>query len=222
MWGNRFTHRPELAGGAHGLILVESRSTAVRAYDSWLHNPDQAELLRLARETLQGKVLGCWCKPRACHGDVLARVANEAAAEAPVVFVQEEPARVVAEDARSAGAALVRALVTRDIVMTWPKTRTLASYVAELRRAVVEGLVINYRVPSVPKVEIQRCYMVHDGQIRGWMNVLNEQCGWRDDVVDPVTGVLMKPGLYIVRDPHWHPMTYTRPMRGFQGWRYMK
>jgi len=26
---------------------------------------------------LKGKVLGCWCKPEVCHGDVLARLADE-------------------------------------------------------------------------------------------------------------------------------------------------
>lgn len=30
---------------------------------------------RIKRE-LKGKVLGCWCHPHACHGDVLARIAN--------------------------------------------------------------------------------------------------------------------------------------------------
>jgi len=32
--------------------------------------PDGRELLRDLPE-LEGKVLGCWCKPKACHGDVL-------------------------------------------------------------------------------------------------------------------------------------------------------
>lgn len=27
--------------------------------------------------TLRGKTLGCWCKPQACPGDVLAELANE-------------------------------------------------------------------------------------------------------------------------------------------------
>jgi len=31
---------------------------------------------RVKRE-LKGKVLGCWCHPKECHGDVLARIANE-------------------------------------------------------------------------------------------------------------------------------------------------
>ena len=26
---------------------------------------------------LRGKVLGCWCAPQACHGDVLVRMADE-------------------------------------------------------------------------------------------------------------------------------------------------
>ena len=27
---------------------------------------------------LEGLVLGCWCAPKPCHGDVLVRLANEA------------------------------------------------------------------------------------------------------------------------------------------------
>ncbi|MGD9564460.1 MAG: DUF4326 domain-containing protein [Pyrinomonadaceae bacterium] len=27
-------------------------------------------------EELRGKVLGCWCSPKVCHGDVLARLLN--------------------------------------------------------------------------------------------------------------------------------------------------
>jgi hypothetical protein len=26
---------------------------------------------------LKGKKLGCWCKPNACHGDVLAELADD-------------------------------------------------------------------------------------------------------------------------------------------------
>ncbi len=32
--------------------------------------PDGRELLKDLHE-LEGKVLGCWCKPEACHGDIL-------------------------------------------------------------------------------------------------------------------------------------------------------
>ena len=27
-----------------------------------------------ARRELKGKVLGCWCKPASCHGDVIAEI----------------------------------------------------------------------------------------------------------------------------------------------------
>jgi hypothetical protein len=35
--------------------------------------PDLVDLI----PTLRGKVLACWCSPRQCHGDTLARLANE-------------------------------------------------------------------------------------------------------------------------------------------------
>ena len=30
-----------------------------------------------ALDELEGKVLGCWCKPKPCHGDVLIKLMNE-------------------------------------------------------------------------------------------------------------------------------------------------
>lgn len=32
---------------------------------------------------LRGKVLGCWCAPKMCHGDVLAELAERAEGGAP-------------------------------------------------------------------------------------------------------------------------------------------
>jgi len=28
-------------------------------------------------EELKGKILGCWCKPKACHGDILVRMVED-------------------------------------------------------------------------------------------------------------------------------------------------
>jgi hypothetical protein len=28
-------------------------------------------------EELRGKILGCWCRPSSCHGDVLVKILNE-------------------------------------------------------------------------------------------------------------------------------------------------
>ena len=33
-------------------------------------------MMQRAKMELRGKVLGCWCSPKACHGDVLAEIAN--------------------------------------------------------------------------------------------------------------------------------------------------
>ena len=70
-WGNLFSHQD----GTLAQFKVSSREAAIRAYDAWIHT--QSELLAALPE-LKGKVLGCWCKPHACHGDILARLADSA------------------------------------------------------------------------------------------------------------------------------------------------
>lgn len=70
-WGSPFTH---LSGKTKALAVVESRAEAIRRYEAWLRA--KPELLAALPE-LHGKVLGCFCKPLACHGDVLARLADE-------------------------------------------------------------------------------------------------------------------------------------------------
>lgn len=51
-----------------------SRETALAKYREWLRR--QPGLTRVARHTLKGKRLGCWCAPKPCHGDILAAVAD--------------------------------------------------------------------------------------------------------------------------------------------------
>jgi hypothetical protein len=50
-----------------------TRAQVIERYGRWLDT--QPELLA-ALPQLKGKTLGCWCAPQACHGDVLARLAN--------------------------------------------------------------------------------------------------------------------------------------------------
>jgi hypothetical protein len=65
-WGNPFTHIKDKKTKAE--FIVETRDEAVDKYRDWiLSNP---ELLKDLHE-LKGKTLGCWCKPKSCHGDVL-------------------------------------------------------------------------------------------------------------------------------------------------------
>lgn len=72
-WGNIFTHIRSVAD-KHNLILVDSREEAVEKYEDWiLRQPTMCADLH----ELKGKVLGCWCAPKLCHGDVLARLAKD-------------------------------------------------------------------------------------------------------------------------------------------------
>ena len=50
------------------------RAEVIKKYREWIL--DNKELLNSLHE-LKGKVLGCFCKPLACHGDVLAELVNE-------------------------------------------------------------------------------------------------------------------------------------------------
>ena len=66
-WGNPFVV------GKHG-----QRGECIALYENWLRR--NAALVATLDE-LRGLVLGCWCAPHACHGDVLVRLANASAQE---------------------------------------------------------------------------------------------------------------------------------------------
>ena len=63
-WGNPFSH----SYGTMARFKVDTRQEAIEAYREWILT--QPKLLDSLHE-LKGKVLGCFCKPLACHGDVL-------------------------------------------------------------------------------------------------------------------------------------------------------
>jgi hypothetical protein len=50
------------------------REEAIKRYEEKLRG--KPELLARVPE-LEGKILACWCKPKACHGDVLLRLIEE-------------------------------------------------------------------------------------------------------------------------------------------------
>jgi hypothetical protein len=49
------------------------RAEVLRKYREWILGN---EYLLKRLPLLKGKVLGCWCKPEDCHGDVLAELVN--------------------------------------------------------------------------------------------------------------------------------------------------
>lgn len=72
-WGNPFTHHADKDTLAK--YVVKTRKEAVQKFEEWILFGDGKYLLDDIHE-LKDKRLGCWCKPKSCHGDVLARIAN--------------------------------------------------------------------------------------------------------------------------------------------------
>lgn len=70
-WGNPFTHRQD--GKTLAKHIVGSRDEAVEAYREWITNGEGKHLMKDLPE-LKNKVLGCWCHPQSCHGDVLSEL----------------------------------------------------------------------------------------------------------------------------------------------------
>jgi hypothetical protein len=68
-WGNVYSHLP----GTLAQYRVSTREEAIQKYRDWIQT--QPELMAALHE-LKGKVLGCWCRPKYCHGDVLAELAD--------------------------------------------------------------------------------------------------------------------------------------------------
>ncbi len=52
-----------------------TREEVIEKYRAWFLA--QPELVEQARKELKGKILGCWCKPEPCHGDVIAEILDE-------------------------------------------------------------------------------------------------------------------------------------------------
>lgn len=67
-WGNPYTF---LEGKTLAQYKVESREEAIQKYKEYILN--SPSLLADLHE-LEGKILGCYCRPRRCHGDVLIEI----------------------------------------------------------------------------------------------------------------------------------------------------
>ena len=73
-WGNPFTHISDRNTLAK--YIVGTRKESISAYKEWITNGDGQYLLDDLSE-LKGKILGCWCHPKPCHGDILKELVNK-------------------------------------------------------------------------------------------------------------------------------------------------
>ncbi len=62
--------RPSKWGNPFKIGKDGTRKQVIEKYQHWFLK--QPRLLKNLSE-LEGKVLGCWCKPKSCHGDVLVK-----------------------------------------------------------------------------------------------------------------------------------------------------
>ena len=68
-WGNPYSHKV----GTLAEHVVGSRTEAIQKFEEYLLSNEE---LMVSLPDLKGKILGCWCKPKSCHGDILLRYAN--------------------------------------------------------------------------------------------------------------------------------------------------
>lgn len=66
--------RPSKWGNPFVIGKDGTRATVIAKYEKWIRS--RPELIADLHE-LRGKVLGCWCSPKPCHGDVLVKLVNE-------------------------------------------------------------------------------------------------------------------------------------------------
>ncbi len=53
---------------------IESIDKCLQLYEEYIRSN---KILMMSLSELQGKTLGCWCKPKKCHGDILIKLLKE-------------------------------------------------------------------------------------------------------------------------------------------------
>ena len=57
-------------------VKKEGRDKSLELYELWLREKIKNEGIEEFKK-LKNKVLGCWCKPEKCHGDIIIKILNE-------------------------------------------------------------------------------------------------------------------------------------------------
>ena len=76
IWGNPYTDVMNHKTLAQ--YIVANREEAIQKYETYIREKlEKDPELKKELLELKGKRLGCWCKPKACHGDVLVKLIEE-------------------------------------------------------------------------------------------------------------------------------------------------
>ena len=102
-------------------------------------------------------------------------------------------------------------------VLTVPKTMDWDEYQRELGAVADGSMTLNYRVRYFPKgmASGDRCYVVHDGRVRGWMKIVGME-DYPQDWTCTTTGRVWPAGKYLQRSGPFHPVDGPA-MTGFRG-----
>ncbi len=110
-----------------------------------------------------------------------------------------------------------------DIIVTTPKSQ-MENAKKEAEHCISKGGGIYFRRFSLnkkPKIEKgNKVFYVEDGYLRGYATVLYTQEA--DGQICEVTGKQYLPGFYVVMDAKSWKWIKPIPMKGFQGYRYLK
>lgn len=69
IWGNPYSH----LDGTKALYKVPTREESIEMYRSHLWSEIKSNRIKVEDLiALDGKTLGCFCKPKSCHGDIIA------------------------------------------------------------------------------------------------------------------------------------------------------
>lgn len=106
-----------------------------------------------------------------------------------------------------------------DIIVTLPKSTSWLEYEKELKAVESEELVMNFKVPNLPKETSvgEKCYLCYKGNIVGWMKIV----GLKENFFKCTTTGRTWNGNFVQRSGKFNKIQPI-PMKGFQGFRYLR
>ena len=106
----------------------------------------------------------------------------------------------------------------RSIIITLPSSQKWDDYVKELNKVKDYSNSLNFKVHNFPKgvKKGDRCYLVHQGIIKGWMEITGFS---EKEFICNTTNKSWK-GKFIERSGPFHYLVDKIPYKGFQGYRY--
>jgi hypothetical protein len=72
--GKRFPAHDSMWANPYKINADNDRETVIELYEKYLRNLLKNEKILKKFLKLKGKTLGCWCKPEACHGDIILKL----------------------------------------------------------------------------------------------------------------------------------------------------